>query len=167
MFDVSLLNDFYTFEETSNEEFSVSEDVKKAYYIFIKDFCPIVSSYWRKYLCKLCQHRETATFAQQLTKSDEAFSFWLIRCLEPKVKSDTDFINTNGMSKWNEVRKRGKGGKHDSNVKFDEYVNIFNKIDVLRSNQMAYAFWMNIFFDQFFKDYQKKKFRTMIKIHQM
>jgi hypothetical protein len=159
--DVSLFNQFYTYEESDNVEdgstFDVSDEVKHAYFIFIKDFCPMVSSHWRKYINHKCLVRETATYLNQLTRSDEAFSYWLILCLEPRVASDFKLISENGMKKWNDDRKKGKGGKHDSNVKFDEYIKIFNKIDMLRNNEKAYAFWMDIFFDQFFKEYQKKK----------
>ncbi len=161
MFDASLLNNFYIYEDSVNQEsgasFDVSNEVKTAYYKFIKDFCPMVSAHWKKYLYKECAHRETATYLNQLTRSDEAFSFWLIQCLVPKVAADHKFITENGIKKWTEERKRGKGGKHDSNVKFDEFLKIFNTIDMVRNNEKAYAFWMNIFFDQFFKEFKKRK----------
>ena len=160
MFDVSLLDDFYKFEikDSQNDDnvFEVSDKVKHAYYVFIKDFCPMVSTHWRKYLGKLCKSRETATFHNQLTRSDEAFAYWLMKCLKKKVETDNQFIKENGLKKWTEERKKGKGGKHDSNVRFDEYVKVFQKIDQLRNNQKAYSFWMNMFFDKFFDDYGTK-----------
>lgn len=154
MIDVALLNEFYKYEDTP--DFDVSDEVKEAYYSFIKEFCPMVSSHWKTYISKNCKIRETATFLNQLTRSDEAFTFWLIQCLEPKAALDHQFIVANGMNSWKE-RKRGKGGKHDSNVKFEEFIKIYNKIDIIRSNQMGYNFWMNIFFDKYFKIYGKSK----------
>lgn len=158
MIDISVFNEFYTFKEQKEDgsPFDVSDEVKHTYYIFIKDFCPMVSSHWKKYLSKLCKNRETASFVNQLTRSDEAFSYWLMVCLIKKVEADHKFINENGLKEWSEKRKKGKGGKHDSNVRFDEFIKIFQKIDQLRNNERAYSFWMNIFFDQFFKDYQTK-----------
>lgn len=153
MFNVNLLHEFYKFED--NADFDVSEEVKIAYYIFIKDYCPMVSSHWKTYMYKRCKQRETATFLNQLTRSDEAFTFWLIQCLEPKAILDHKFILEHGMNSWK--RKRGRGGKHDSNVKFEEFIKTYNKIDMLRNNQKGYNFWMNIFFDQFFQNFGKKK----------
>lgn len=160
MIDINLFDQFYLYEENGNCEdglaFDVSEEVKNAYYVFIKDFCPMISSTWKKYLCKFCTSRDTATFLNQLTRSDEAYSYWLIQCLYKKAFTDYEIIKDQGLKKWNEERKKGKAGKHDSNVKFDEYVKIFKKIDILRDNDKAYLFWMNIFFDKFFKDYKVK-----------
>ena len=155
MIDVSLLNEFWNYDDS--EAFEVRDEVKSAYYIFIKDFCPLVSAHWRIYLGKLCKNRDTASFVNQLTKSDEAFTYWLIKCLIKKVEADIKFINEHGIQKWNSVRKKGKGGKHDSNVRFDEFIKIFQKVDTLRNNEQAYKFWMDIFFNQFFKDYKQPK----------
>ena len=159
MIDVSLFNQFYTFEDTINDDgqstFDVANEVKLAYYKFIKEFCPMVSTHWKKYLHGKCLLRETATYLNQLTRSDEAFSYWLILCLHPRVVADHKFITDHGLRKWTEDRKKGKAGKHDSNVKFDEYIQIFQKVDLLRNNEKAYKFWMNLFFDQLFEEYNK------------
>ena len=127
MVNVALLDDFYTFSESESDPFDVSEEVKDAYFIFIKDFCPMVSSTWKKYLSKYCENRDTASFVLQSTRSDEAYSYWLIRCLYTKVQGDAQFIKANGMKKWMNKRKKGKIGKHDSNDKFDECVKTFKK----------------------------------------
>jgi hypothetical protein len=159
MIDINLFEKFYQFGESPTEGIEVtdsylSDDVKNAYFIFIKDFCPMVSSTWKKYLCKFCDNRGTATYFNQLTRSDEAYSYWLIQCLYSKAVADFEIIKTHGIKKWNDERKKGKAGKHDSNVKFDEYVKIFKKIDALRNDSKAYSFWMDIFFDKFFDNYK-------------
>ena len=59
MFDVAFLNDFYKFED--NADFDVSDDIKDAYYLFIKYFCPMVSSHWKTYIYKRCKQSKTVT----------------------------------------------------------------------------------------------------------
>ena len=153
MFDISLLDQFYTFECNKNDgtPFDVTENVKEAYFIFVKDFCVNVSTVWKKYLKGFCQTRDTATFVQKLTKSDEAYAYWLYSCLFEKCVPDATVVEQHGWEKWNQDRKKGKAGKHDSVTKFDEYVLIYNKISALRENHDAYQFWQNIFFEKLFK----------------
>ena len=39
------------------------------------------------------------------------------------------------MNSWKD-RKRGRGGKHDSNVKFEEFIKTYNKIDICRETTL-------------------------------
>lgn len=160
MFDINFMQNFYLFEESKNENeppFAVSEDVKAAYYIFINDFCGNVSSVWKKYLKGgFCEYRDTASFVQKLTRSDEAYAYWLILCLYEKCEADAQFIKENSWDKWNKSRKKGKAGKHNSLIKFDSYVEIYNKISVLRENEKAYDYWQKVFFDKFFNESQQE-----------
>jgi hypothetical protein len=149
MFDISLMEKFYLYNENKIEN-EISDDVKSAYFIFIREFCSSVSSVWKIYLKRFCEYRDTASFVQKLTRSDEAFAYWLVSCLYPKCVTDAEFIKKNSWDKWNQQRKKGKAGKHVSLIKFDDYVAIYNKISELRENNTAYDFWQNIFFSQFF-----------------
>jgi hypothetical protein len=148
MFDIKLMESFYTIEHT---ETVANDDVKNAYYKFVNDFCSNVSSVWKKYLKEQCLYIETATFVQFLTRSDEAFAYWLILCLYEKCAADALVIKTEGRHQWNQARKKGKAGKHDSNTKFDDYINIYNKVTALRDNEKAYAVWQQYFFEKFFQ----------------
>ena len=147
MFDISLMEEFYKYD--ANIE--VSDDVKNAYFIFINDFCTMVSSYWKKYLRDHCDDREKATFQMQLTRSDEAFTYLVLICHYEKRVEDAKLIQQVGFQSWNEDRLKGKSGKHEIQTNRDIYVTMFNKITQHRSNQAAYDYWCNIFFDKYFE----------------
>lgn len=146
---------FYTYEKNEINEmesdYDISDDIKSAYFTFIRDFCGNVSTVWKKYLKGYCEYRDTATFVQKLTRSDEAYAYWLVLCSYPKCVSDAEYIKKYSWDKWNQERKKGKAGKHDSVIKFDDYVAVYNKITEVRENEKAYDFWQKIFFSQFFK----------------
>jgi hypothetical protein len=152
MFDISLMDQFYQYDSHDNT-FDVPDDVKNAYYIFINDFCTTVSSFWKHYLKNYCKESETATFDQRLTRSDEAYTFWLIKCLYDKCYQHAEYIKQHGIEKWNEKQKKSrKQGKHDSKAKIDDYIKMIKKLDAHRQNKEAYLYWENIFFDQHFGD---------------
>jgi hypothetical protein len=150
MFDVTLMDKFYTFSDDSN--FDVPDDVKYAYYTFISEFCPTVSSFWKHYLNKFCKI-ESATFDQRLTRSDEAYTFWLIKCLYDKCYQHAQYINQFGRDKWLEKQKHSrKKGKHDSKAKIDDYVQLLNKIEKHRQDKKSYSYWETVFFEKNFED---------------
>jgi hypothetical protein len=159
MIDLKLLDHFYSYENSAAIEpliSSIANDVKEAYFVFINDFCTTISSTWKKYLKNYCNSKDTATFAKNLTKSDEAYCYWLMTCLYDKCIGEAEFIKKNSLVKWKQERKKGKAGKHDSVKKFDEYVSIYNKVSTLRGNEDAYKCWQTLFFDKFFVSSDEK-----------
>lgn len=160
MFDIKHLDGFYQFDSLANTNetpIDVSDETKKAYFVFINEFCVCISSSWKQYLKELCINHDTASFVQHLTRSDEAYTYWLLSCLYKKCVADAKDVKTEGWDKWNQDRKKGKAGKHDSTTKFDDYVTIYNKISALRENEKAYNFWQKIFFDHFFDKLDQKQ----------
>jgi succinate dehydrogenase flavin-adding protein (antitoxin of CptAB toxin-antitoxin module) len=155
MFELEILDQFYEWKE-DDENFDVSDEVKQAYYIFIKDICTLVSSFFNHYL-KSLEDRNSATFVNNLTRSDEAFTYWLIKCQYNRCKDEAAILEQKGVQAWEQERKKGKSGKHDSIARFDDYCDIFFKVKDIRENPKAYGFWQDIFFDVMFESQSKDK----------
>jgi hypothetical protein len=101
MFDMKLMEQFYSFED-NNPLFDVDENVKNCYFVFIMEFCSIVAPEWKSYL-KLLKTRDDATFKNILTRSDEAYAFWLLHVLYDKCKAQVDYIALHGEDEWNKI----------------------------------------------------------------
>ena len=89
-----------------------------------------------------------------LTKSDEAFAFWLVKCQFNNCKDVANQVEqskeTTEINDWQKLLKKGKIGKHDSTVKFHIYCKVFAKITKKRENQEAYEYWQQVFFKVYF-----------------
>ena len=172
MFDIKLMDKFYQWEDTDNENeeeknedddqelktFDAAKSVKDAYCIFIKEICPLVSSFWHCYLKNIDQNSQL-TFHNMLTKSDEAFAFWLVKCQFNNCKDVANQVEqskeTTEINDWSKLLKKGKIGKHDSTVKFHIYCEVFAKITKLRENQEAYEYWQQVFFQGLFNELEE------------
>ena len=109
------MDEFYKFSETcatdANTEkdttspTDVPQDVKDAYFQLVVDFCSCVSPHWRDYI-KILYSRDHATFNDQLTISDEAYTIWYIKFNYEIKKEEAEFIKKHGAQALKDKKKR-------------------------------------------------------------
>lgn len=156
MFKKEYLNHFYNIKKDEDEE--ISEDIKDAYLVFLRDFCKFTSIYWGGYIKKerikkalLCN----LTFKGNLTVSDEAICIWLIKLNYNVAYENSLDITRLGKEKYLQDRSnKRKQGQHDSKIHYDEYKKIFNKIKKGRADEESYNYWQKTFFLGLFRSYQ-------------
>ena len=88
MFDVSLLDKFYTYEPNmiSDELFQIDEEIKQAYLMFIGVLVPVVSFNWSNYIKYYISDSSQSTYVKSnLTISDESYTIWLIKQHLPNI----------------------------------------------------------------------------------
>ena len=146
MFSYSMFEKFYEFNDDPN--FSVDEEVKQAYFIFIKDFVSCVSPFWKKYL-KTIRVRDAATFVNQITPSDEGYAIWYLTLNYEREHQVAVYSKTHSKPEIRQFEKENPKGLNQTLNHFDDYVNIFDKIEAHRVNANAFQYWQNIFFDQY------------------
>jgi hypothetical protein len=150
MFDIALLDKFRDFDE-NDPLFSVSEDVKKAWFSFLYDFCPCVSYGWSTYLAHL-NRDNCLPFFEFLSASDEAFTIWLLKIKFNRVKIDIQEKNNEVNKELEPTRKKRKTGAHDSRTHLDMYVDLYHHdVKPKLDNKASVEFWEQLFFSEFFK----------------
>lgn len=152
MFPLEMFQSFRNYEEDAN--FLVTDDVKKAWFVFINEFCRNVSYEWNEYL-KNIVNLETSTFFSNLTTSDEAFAQWIITCKYEEIKAEATEINIIGIENWQVKRKKRKKGPHNSRSKMDVYFSIYNSIQKHRRNTNANVYWQRMFFEIYLHEFLK------------
>lgn len=153
MFSLEMFKSFRQYEENVN--FLVNDDVKKAWIVFINEFCRHVSYEWNEYL-KNIMSKETSTFFGNLTTSDEAFTEWTITCKFDEIKTEASEIDLIGMDNWQVKRKKRKRGPHDSRQKMNIYFSIYNRVLKHRQNRDSNRYWQSLFFEQYFSNKQNE-----------
>ena len=78
MFDLSYLDKFRDNDESATS-INVPDNMKKAWFSFLYDFCTCVSYEWSNYINSLTKFHQPP-FHGHLSTSDEAFTIWLIKC---------------------------------------------------------------------------------------
>jgi hypothetical protein len=152
MFDIEVMDAFH-WEITEGD---VIDEVKEAYYLFIDEFCKCISYQWKVYLEKECKDPDKATFKSNLTASDEALTWWLVKCKYADAKKDAERIQEVGKEIWKEEnKKKRKEGKHDSKEKLPMYIDRYTAVTKCRTNDIAYKFWQDMFFNKFFASEQR------------
>lgn len=142
MFSIEMLEKFYDFKEDAN--FEVDDEVKKAYFVFIKDFCSCVSRYWRKYL-EVIRVRDAATFVNNLTPSDECYALWYLKCNYEREEKIALYSKTHSKQEIKQFEKEHPKGVNHSIEYFNQYCDIFDKIEEHRVNAKAFKHWQHIF----------------------
>ena len=89
MFPLDSICEFYTDGSNDNPNWTISEEIKEHYFIYIYDFCSFVSSHWKKYLKKVMQ-QNAAIFTKQLRTSDEAFTQWYIMVTYDEIQEQVN-----------------------------------------------------------------------------
>ena len=154
MFDKNLLDEFYKFEDSN--DFEVKTEVKEAYFVFIKEFVTLVSPHWKSHL-KCIKNRDLAKFGEDLTPSDEVFTFWFLKYNYDKEKRNADIIKATSEKLFKEKQKEQVvRGRHKSLEYYSEYLDIHEDLVKHRKNTRAYEEWQNIFFDQHLSELKKK-----------
>ena len=150
MFNINIFNKFYEYDDEI-EDFQVADDVKEAYFVFINDFCKLTSYAWSDYLKDLGDQSGAASFHNQLTTSDEAFTFWCIEMKSKGAEEDAKVILEKGHTEWEQTRKKRKTGYHESKVYYQQYVDCYYRVQQARLNERKYKFWQQIFFGKLFE----------------
>ena len=128
-------------------EYSIGlDEVKDAWYSFLKEFCALVSYEWSDYLDNLFT-AENATFLGSLTISDEAFTEWTIHCKYEEMVTESESIASYGKEHWQATRRKRKRGIHDSRAKMNLYLQLYRKIEQNRKNHLVNKQWQQIFFE--------------------
>ena len=155
MFDKDLLDEFYEFDD--HEEFSVKKEVKEAYFVFIREFVTLVSPHWKSHL-KTIKNRDVAKFGEDLTPSDEVFTFWYLKYNYDKEKKNADIIKATSEKDFKEKeKKKVVRGRHQSKDYFSKYLDIHDDLVAHRKDTKAYEAWQKIFFDQHLSELKNKK----------
>lgn len=142
MFKKEVMTRFYEYD--SAPTFQVEEEIKKAYFVFIKDFCTCVSSYWTNYL-DVVRVKHNATFDQNLTPSDEVYAFWWLSFnLDNEVKLFE--------KEEKEIVTKKQRGPHQSIDYQDDYARMYINLEKHRENSVAWKYWQSIFFDHYLHD---------------
>jgi hypothetical protein len=149
MFTLANLNAFRYHD--GEDDCTVATEVVDAWFVFLNDFCRLVSYEWNEYLKNL-MNQEAATFFQTLTTSDEAFCEWTVTCKYEEMQQQAEEIKSKGLNNWMVERKKRKRGPHDSRQKIDLYSRIYKRIEQHRKNKVANAKWQKLFFDRYFKE---------------
>ena len=152
MFDVSLLDKFYTYEPNmiSDELFQIDEEIKQAYLMFIGVLVPVVSFSWRNYIKYYISDSSQPTYVKSnLTISDEAYTIWLIKQHLPNI------VNAHNNLHQEHEPTNKKKGPHLTKIFINEYNNEFHKINLLRNQKeteshSAYQYYEQMFFNCFF-----------------
>jgi len=152
MFSKGCLNKFRELENTDDPQ--VDDELRKAWYIFIAEFCRSVSYHWKSYLTKI-NNRNDATFKGNLTMSDEAFAMWVVYCKYDEAKEEAEEIKKMGIDKWKNSRNKKRAGPHDSKELIKHYIKYYDKLTEARSNKASDAYWQKMFFDDLFKEPSK------------
>ena len=144
MFDKSMFDEFYKFEYA--EDFSVKEEVKKAYYEFIKKFCTLTSPTWREYL-KLLDISKDGKYGEHLTPSDEVFTYWYLYYFYDEAVRNVEYMKEKDieLKDFPKKKPKDKGVKHMSSQYITEHAKLYSKLEEHRRNKDAYKFWQNIF----------------------
>lgn len=150
MFDLDFLDKFREHDINGSENV-ISDDIKKAWFSFLYDFCTCVSYEWSNYINSLTKYHQVP-FHGYLSTSDEAFTIWLIKCKYNSVKEDVRLIKEMGQAEWKEKRKKKKSGAHHSREKLDDYINIYNDIRLKTENQHSVQNWEQVFVTEFFNE---------------
>lgn len=157
MFKFEHFEKFYEF--TSDPHFQVSIEVKNAYVIFLSDFCKYSSHYWSKYInpenIEKCKHN--CGFKSNLTISDEAIVYWLIKYNYNTAKTNSEAIERLSEEVWKKQRNSRKRGKHDSKLYYDDYRLIFKQIKNIRSEKDSLKYWESVFFEGLYNFSEKNK----------
>ena len=75
MFDIKLLEKFYTLTGDDSDSPDVDEEVKSAYMMFIGDLVPVISFKWKQYIKSYVKGLYEPTYLKNnLTVSDEAYT---------------------------------------------------------------------------------------------
>jgi hypothetical protein len=149
MFDIKLLEKFYTLTANDSNNPDVDEEVKKAYLMFIGDLVPVVSFNWKQYMKSYVSGLSEPTYLKNnLTVSDEAYTHWLIKRYLPGI---IDEVKNNKP-----MGQKGRKGPHLTNTYKNEYMILFRRINEMRDPNMdhekyeTYKFYEKLFFESFF-----------------
>lgn len=149
MFDVHELRFFRT---GSNMDL-VPESVKKAWVMFLADFCKWVSTTWRQALIKM-QNINDFQFSDYLTVSDEALVMWIIECRYDKVKENVEagnLVYCNGRGPKPEQAKLAykQAGPQDSRKHLGLYMELYELVKKNRKKKKASKAWQDFFVDAY------------------
>ena len=125
MFDISLMDNFREYDE-NDPIFSIPENVKKAWFSFLFDFCPCVSYEWSTYLANF-RHDGYPPFMEFLSASDETFTVWMIKIKYDRVKKEMEGENREISDEVNTANRKRKFGSHDSRTHLDLYVDLYHQ----------------------------------------
>lgn len=155
MFDKKMFDEFYKFEP-NDPNFTVDDKVKEAYTIFIGDFCPCVSKHWKNYL-SILRLRQSATFVNKLTPSDEIYTYWWLTLNYDDEKSNVEYIIEHGEEDFKIKNKEEKTrGKHQVLQYQEYYVEVYLKIEDHRDDAKAWDYWQAIYFDTYLSNPHKE-----------
>jgi hypothetical protein len=160
MFDQAYVEQFYKEEIVTHPE-SIDDDFKKAYFMFIDVFCKATSQHWKKFVNDKLVLRSDGQYSPYLTTSDEALTLWLLQQEFNKAKEDADLIAKYGPEEWNKNREKRKRGQHTCLAKQTDYVALYNKISIARSEPLSQEFWQNQYFDYLFSTRGPKELAAM------
>jgi len=154
MFDIALMDSFYSYD--SDPDFTIADDVKNAYYIFVCHICTEVASKFKNHVSSFQNRDEQRKYKPNLTKTDEAFAFWLVKLKYEECVKEVEEIRQLGcnVKEWTEKKKKfsKKGKRHgptDYTLYYGQFIAMCEKIQDLRDNDKhGYMFWMNVFFDK-------------------
>ena len=127
----------------------ITEKQKDCYFYLIKEFCPCVSPVWKGYLRKI-RMRDTATFKNNLTPSDEAYTIWFIKHNFESEKINATRISEVGYKKFKEEEKEKKISKpHKAKVHLGSYNVILKNVIKNRKHELFNKFLQDVFFDKY------------------
>lgn len=140
MFKKEAMTKFYKYDPDGS--FHVDSEVQTAYFVFIKDFCTCVSTYWSNYL-NVLRVRANATFNLNLTPSDEVYAFWWLYF---NLEIEAEKLKAGNETDKSEKKPRGP---HQSIDFQDDYAKMYYELENHRENTNAWKYWQAIFFDQY------------------
>jgi hypothetical protein len=149
MFDIELLDKFYTFTGTDTDFQEVDEEVRNAYLMFIGDLVPVISLNWKQYIKGYVKGMSEPSYLNNnLTVSDEAYTLWLVKRFLPGIVDEIKNNIPRG--------RKGRKGPHLTNTYRNEYIELFRKLNEMRNPNMdhekyeAYIYYEKMFFESFF-----------------
>lgn len=136
-FDFQKLDSFWRTDKEGHLD--MNQETEDCYFIFVFEFCPCTSNHWKNYLKVLVSCTE-ASFRQQLTTSDEAYTAWFIY----------NMSRTFGSADEKSDFKIAKGKKY-SCLNEDVYTDFFTRVANFRANEDAYIELQRRMFQRYFK----------------
>jgi len=152
MFDIALMDTFYAYE--SDPKFTITNDVKNAYYIFVRHICTEVAPKFKSHLSDFQNHDDQRKYKPNLTMTDEAFAFWIVKLKYEECAKDAEEIHNMecNLEKWSSRKKAAKKDKdkekNEYTKHYGKYFDLCTKIQELRNNEKGYKLWIDIFYDK-------------------
>ena len=160
MFPRKMMKQFYP-DPTDKEKLkNLSDELKDAYYIFIKDFATCTSKHWRKYLNNLKDGN--GTYHSHFTLSDEVFTFWFIYHQYEEEEHNAKEIHSMGREKWAEIYKsRPKGGEQFVKKNLPVYIKMYEMLKAFRDEGTVFHYFEKLFWEKFNQNKKSRKKRSI------